>query len=431
MQMANIFTDLFKRSKPVPESTFKSGGPWWGYFGIGGVGRGNFSKQLVTAETANKVSTFFSCVRNISEDIAKLPFKVYVVDAKGNRTEDRSHPAFKLLRTKPNDFNTPFTFLQVMLDRALRKGNAYAFIQRDNNGIPFALYFTETENVIVGLYERRLYYKITDPILKIEGTFSSDDVLHIRGMGNAELGVSVLDYAAESIGKAMATQEYASKFYGTGANMSGLLTFTGMKSPEEVKSSKEAFMRSYELDGIGAINGNTTFTKMSLTADEAQMLGSQEYNVKDVARWFRMPLSKLQTSDTISNIEALAIEYVNDCLDPWITRVEQEISRKLFTSTQMQFMECNFDTFVLLKGDAAAMERRIKTLFHVGAFSANDALRMSGMNSIGQEGDRRYIPVNVIPDDMVEEFWEGKSQSNIDTSSPDTTGSGATNGNIN
>ena len=425
------FTDLFKRSKPVPETTFKGGGPMWGWFGLGGVGRQNFSKQLVTAETANKVSTFFSCVRNISEDIAKLPFKVYTVDANGNRTENRNHPAYKMLRLKPNDFNTPFTLIQVLLDRALRKGNAYAFIQRDGNGIPFALYFTETENVIPGLYERRMWYKITDTILGIEGTYSSNDVLHIRGMGNSEVGISVLDYAAESLGKAMATQEYAGKFYGSGANLTGLLNFTGMKNETEVKSAKDAFIRTYEADGIGAIHGNATFTKMSLTADEAQMLGSQEYNVKDVARWFRMPLSKLQTSDAISNVEALAIEYVNDTLEPWIKRIEQELMRKLFTNAEQNYMECNFDTFELIKGDAAAMERRIKTLFYVGAFSPNDALRMSGMNSIGVEGDKRYVPVNVVPDSMVDEFWSGKSQANIPTGSPDASGSGANNGNIN
>lgn len=425
--MANIL-NIFKRASNA-EPNF-SGGGFWGLFS-GGVGRQNYSKQLVTSETANKVSTFYSCVRNISEDIAKLPFKVYIVDGNGNRTEDRKHPAYKLLRIKPNDYNTPFTLIEVLLDRALRKGNAYAFIQRDGNGVPFALYFTETENVIVGIFERKLYYKINDPILKIEGTFSSEDVIHLRGMGNSEMGISVLDYAAESVGKAMATQEYAGKFYGSGANLTGLLNFSGMKNENEVKGAKDAFMRTYASDGIGAIHGNATFTKMSLTADEAQMLGSQEYNVKDVARWFRMPLSKLQTSDSINNIEALAIEYVNDTLTPWITRIEQEIMRKLFTRAEQVYMECNFDTFELLKGDTAAMERRIKTLFHVGAFSPNDALRMSGLNGIGQIGDKRYIPVNVTPDDMVEDFWSGKSQSNIDTSSPDTTGSGATNGNIN
>jgi HK97 family phage portal protein len=424
---------VFTRSKPLNEGfggyPFGAGNifSWFG----GGLPSTNHSNVLVTAETANKVSAFYSCVRNISEDIAKLPFKVYAVDANGNRTEYKQHVAARLLGGRPNRFTLPVTLITLLLDRALRKGNGYAFIDRDNDGYPIALYFLETETVTPILYNRNVYYRVSDPLQQIEGTFGGESILHIRGMGNGVVGLSVLSYAAESVGKTIATQDYAGKFYGSGANMTGLLTFTGMKDEASIAGGKTAFLNSFKNDGIAAINGNTTFTKMNFSADEAQMLGASEFGVKEMARWFRMPLSKLQTSDTIANIEALAIEYVNDCLEPWIVRIEQEVIAKLFTEKERGYMFCNFDTFQLIKGDTAAMERRSKTLFYVGAYGPNDVLRSIGQNTIGPEGDKKYIPVNMIPADQVEEFWKGKTTVNISTGSPDPSGSGANNGNIN
>lgn len=404
-----------------------------GVFPFSGVSRANKSNVVVTAETALKISAFYSCVRNISEDIAKLPINIFKIDENGNRVKDTSHVVYNLLNKKPNEYSQPFTLIQTLLDSALRKGNGMALIQRDANFKPVALHFIPSENVVLKIDKetKKIFYVINDVELGISQTYDTFDVLHIRGMGGRFMGISVLDYAAESVGKAIATQEYAGEFFGSGANMTGMLTFAGVEDENQLQKSKEAFMRTYQKDGIAATNGSTQFTKIAFSADEAQMLGALAETVKDIARWFRMPLSKLQTNESISNIEQLSIEYVTDCLEPWITRLEQEIKSKLFTEKEKPVTDVNIDTFMLLKGDMAAMERRIKTMFFVGGASANDALRMMGMNTIGSDGDKYFVPVNMIPTTSVETFWDSKNANNIPTQSPDTTGSGATNANIN
>lgn len=422
-----------KRSSIVPVGPYnidiRNGNTLWNL--IGGVGSGNAANVAVTAETANKLSAFYSCVRNISEDIAKLPFTIQLKDSQGNKIDQPSHAASKLLNIKPNGFSSPLTLKQTLIDRALRRGNGYAVIIRDDDATPIQMLFVETEGVIPVLGDDlKMYYIINDPLLKITGTYSGDDVFHLRGMGNAYQGLSVLAYAAESIGKALATQQYAGKYYGSGANMSGLLKITGAKNEEDARKIKESFLRSYEKDGIGALQGAAEFIKMNFSADEAQMLGSQEFNVKDVARWFRMPLSKLQTSDQIANIEALAIEYVNDCLEPWITRFEEEVNLKLTTEKEKGIYSARIDTWPLLTGDSAAQERRLKTWFMIGGQTQNQLLRSMGMNGIGPAGDRTWVPVNMIPEEMANDFWASKTPETTPLDSPDSSGSGATNGNV-
>jgi HK97 family phage portal protein len=423
--MANSVKEFFsKRLSSLVEKrgvlpTF--GTPYMQLFG--GVGMQNHSKTLVTPETANKVSAFYSCVRNICEDIAKLPLNIYQTDSKGNKIKLPFHPAAKLFNQSPNGFSNPFTIKETLIDRSLRKGNGYLLIQRDQHATPTSIVFLEYESVIPILENQKLFYTVNDPLLKIHGTFTSDDIFHLRGMGNGYQGISVLKYASESIGKAIATQDYAGKFYGSGANMTGLLKISGAKDETHAKKIKESFMQSYQNDGIGALQGAAEFIKMNFSADEAQMLGAQEFSVKDVARWFRMPLSKLQTSDQIANIEALAIEYVNDCLMPWICRFEEEIQNKLFTEAEKPFLTAQLDTFSLTEGDTAAQERRYKTLFYTRSITPNEIRHQLGMNSYA-DGDHFYSPVNMIPAELEKGFWEQKDQSKVSQTNPDSSGAG-------
>jgi len=392
----------------------------------------NKAKVRVTGETALTLSAFYSCVRNISEDIAKLPFKVMETNPKnGNRYPIYTAPAFKLFGMKPNDASTPFTFIETLIQSALIYGNGYAYIERnEQTGEPISVYYLENFSVQPTLYNRKLYYIVNDVQLGITGTFTSDNILHLRGMGSGYIGKSVISYAAESIGKAIATQEFGANFFGSNG-IDGIIEFTGLKDETKLRSAKESFKRTYEEDKLAATNGATKFTKITIPNNEAQFIESQDFNVADIARWFRHPLSKLQ-KDTTSGTEAEAISYVNDCLYPWVRRLEQEIEAKLIPTKDHFLQDATFSFDALLKGDSAAQERRIKTMFMTGAWSIKQILREMNYNTIGEEGDIRLIPVNMIPLDKLDEFWQGKlaADNQSTTASPDASGSGNVNGNI-
>ena len=234
-------------------------------------------------------------------------------------------------------------------------------------------------------------------------------------MGDGYVGKSVVGYAAESIGKSLATQSYASGFFGNGATMTGTIEVPGMIADEnQAKSIKEKFISSIKgngtANGVGLLSNGAKFTKISVSPNEAQFIESQEFNVADIARWFRMPLSKLQSGSTgSSNLEQLNIEYVTDCLMPWIVRFEQEVERKLFRSDEMETLDAKFSVNLLMRGDSAAMSQFVTRMYMIGAYSANDALRFMGENSIGEAGDHYMIPVNMIPSTEAAAFWAGKS----------------------
>lgn len=374
----------------------------------------NSSGQTVNRNTSLNLSSFYGSVRNISEDIAKLPFYVYKVDQNGNKTKV-PHVATTLLSKQPSSVSIPFTFKQTLIEYALIEGNGYAYIERDANAKPIALYVLDSEFVTPQLYNNQLYYIIQDINTGVRGTFTQDEIFHIKGMGDGYVGKSVVGYAAESIGKSLATQSYASGFFGNGATMTGTIEVPGVIQDENMaKSIKEKFISSIKgngtANGVGLLANGAKFTKISVSPNEAQFIESQEFNVADIARWFRMPLSKLQSGSTgSSNLEQLNIEYVTDCLMPWIVRFEQEVERKLFRSDEMESLDAKFSVNLLMRGDSAAMSQFVTRMYMIGAYSANDALRFMGENSIGEAGDHYMIPVNMIPSTEAAAFWAGKS----------------------
>ena len=374
----------------------------------------NSSGQTVNRNTSLNLSSFYGSVRNISEDIAKLPFYVYKVDKNGNKTKV-PHVATTLLSKQPSSVSIPFTFKQTLIEYALIEGNGYAYIERDANAKPIALYVLDSEFVTPQLYNNNLYYIIQDINTGVRGTFTQDEIFHIKGMGDGYVGKSVVGYAAESIGKSLATQSYASGFFGNGATMTGTIEVPGVVADENMaKSIKEKFISSIKgngtANGVGLLANGAKFTKISVSPNEAQFIESQEFNVADIARWFRMPLSKLQSGSTgSSNLEQLNIEYVTDCLMPWIVRFEQEVERKLFRADEMESLDAKFSVNLLMRGDSAAMSQFVTRMYMIGAYSANDALRFMGENSIGEAGDHYMIPVNMIPSTEAAAFWAGKS----------------------
>jgi HK97 family phage portal protein len=429
--------DIFKRKKPEQRSiTAFNGVPanftdfqtslnsWFGAFE-------NKSKVAVTPESSLTLSAFYECVNAISEDIGKLPFQVLL--RKGdNHYNLPNNPAAILFSIRPNTFTTPIVFIQTLLKSALIRGNGYAFIERDENATPIALYWLRDESVTPILKDRKMFYVVADMTIGINGTFTYNDILHIRGMGDGYIGKSVIGYAAESIGKAIATQQYGAKFFGSsGFNL--ILKYANIKDETKLKQAKESFIRSFENDGVAATGQNgLEVEKIAVTNNEAQFIESQDFNVGDIARWFRMPLFKLQ-KDTSATTEAQEIAYVNDCLLPWIIRLEQEIRAKLLKESEKYFLVPKFDTFMLLKGDSQAQERRAKTMFMIGALTPNDARKMFDYNTIDQaELNITYLPANMLPSDQAEEFWKAKqaSDNQVNLGSSDSSGSGNENNNI-
>src|SRR5437867_6543461 len=134
--------------------------------------------------------------------------------------------------------------------------------------------------------------------------------------------------------------------------------------------------------------------KVGIDAQDAQLIETRKFQLIKIARLYRMPLHKTgeMSFSTYSNIEHQAIEYVTDCLLPWVVRWEQAIANQLVSDPEEYFVKFNLNA--LLRGDTASRYAAYAIGRQWGFLSVNDILDLEDLNQV-PEGDGRLEPLDM------------------------------------
>ncbi len=215
-------------------------------FGFGTTSSG----KTVTERTALQTTAVFACVKVISEAVASLPLHVYEESANGDKNRAVRHPLYNLLHLSPNKEMTAYTFIETALAHLLIYGNFYAQVIRDGRGYPAALYPLLPCNMAVDRVNGEIEYTYSTDSGQVKLTPWS--VIHVPGLGfDGIIGYSPIALAKNSIGMAMATEEYGSSFFKNGANPGGVLEFPN--TVKDIKRSKTLnALRKHGTPGIKA-----------------------------------------------------------------------------------------------------------------------------------------------------------------------------------
>ncbi len=355
----------------------------------------------VTHESALKFSAVWACVRVISEAISQMEWSEYAQTPDGKRRING--PLDVLLSRRPNNEMSAFSFRETMLAHALTWGNGYAEIERDSAGRPLALWPLPPDRVQVHRDEDgQIQY-----VIQNREALQPSQVFHVRGLGyDGLVGYSVISMTAQSIGLGMVQERAGAAFWRNGARPGGILTPDGTMNREARKQLEEEWNAAYgggaNMNKIVALSHSLKYTPISIPNEDAQFLDSRKFSVDDIARWYRVPPHKIGSLDraTFSNIEHQAIEFVTDTLVPWAMRLEQEADIKLLpTGNRIRFTKLSVNS--LMRGDAASRAEFYAKMRDLGALSVNDILESEDRNTIGEDGDVRLVPLNMVPLDAV------------------------------
>lgn len=355
----------------------------------------------VTPEVAMMSSAVYACVALIAETLASLPLITYRRLPNGDRERATQNPLYDLLHDQPNHYQTAFEFKEMMQGHAMMRGDAFAQKVPGPRGPVDQLIPLHPDRVTVErLNSRAIRYRVRNE-LGTETVFLQDEIFHLRGKGSDGLrGESVVGYARNSIGLALATEEHGGLFFKNGTNLSGILT-TEQKLDAKVKARVGAdWARLHS----GRKNAHTAavleqglkWQEMGMTNTDAQFLESRVFQLTDIARWFRVPPHMIgETTKATSwgtGIEQLSIAFVMYTLLPWMTRWQQAINRDLILARGQYFSEFLIDA--LLRGDITARYNAYNIGRNGGWLSVNDIRKMENQNSI-PGGDIYLQPLNM------------------------------------
>ena len=346
----------------------------------------------VTPDTAVTVPAVWACLRYLSQTVAGLPWHV-MLDGKRGAEVKRSHHVDWLLNKRPNPEWSPFQFRETLTHWALRWGNGYAEIERDQIGRPFALWPIHPDRVSVcrDAETGGLYYEVHNGV---GGAIEIDpaDMFHVRGFGEGPVGVNVIHYAAQSIGWARAAQLFGASFFGNGANPATVVinkTRLGEAGLElqrrEFEQLHKGIRHAHKTVHLG---GDGDIKRLGLNAEESQLIEVHQHLVEEICRWFGVPPHKVMhlLRATFSNIEHQAIEVVVDSVQPWVIRFEQEADYKLFGQNRPSYYT-KMNMRALMRGDNASRAAYYKEMVGLGAYSPNRILELEDENTIGPDGD--------------------------------------------
>lgn len=351
----------------------------------------------VDADTAMRNATVWACVQYLTKTVAKLPWRVMVELPTGKEVL-RTHPVDWLLNKRPNPEMGSFTFRQAMLGSALLRGNGYAEIERDNRGVPVALWPLRADRVCAKRDENdRLYYEVWGRTGNV--ILQPMDVFHLRGFGDGAVGYSVVEYAAQSIGWAQATELFGATYFGEGMNPSGIVSLKNGLSIEALKVMRESLEQLYKGPKgkrTMILDAGAEFQKLATNPNDSQFIETRQHQISEICRWFGVPPHKAMDlmRATFSNIEHQSIEVVADSIAPWVKLFEEEADFKLFGSNRSN-LYTNMPLQALMRGDNASRAAFYKSMLEMGAMTINEIRALEDMNGIGEDGDVHFVSNNV------------------------------------
>lgn len=356
----------------------------------------------VRPQRAVQTAAVYACVRVLAETIASLPLHIYKQSGKNIERVD-NFPLYPVLHDEPNGYQTSYVFREQGQAICSLWGNFYAEIQRDQmTGNTIGLYPLPAGEVQAELVRDkngvRKVYHINDV------TLDDADVLHIPALGwNGIAGVSPIALHRATLTMSLNAEEFGANFFKNGTRLSGVLEHPGKLSKEAADRLRASWQQTYagkaNSGKVAVLEEGMKFEALTMPLADAQFIEQRKFQISDIARIFRIPPHMIGDLEhaTFSNIEHQSIEFVKHTILPWVTRWEQEINRKLFTSTQKKRYFAKFDLNALMRGDMKSRYDAYAVARQWGWLSANDILAKEDENGIGESGDVYLSPMNMVP----------------------------------
>lgn len=294
----------------------------------------------ITTKTALSISMVWSCIKILSESLGGLPLKLYE-DADGDRKlVGRTDRAQKLLR-KPNPYMTMLNFLKFVVVNMALRGNAFALIERNRNGDAIGLVPLKIDSVTIDTDEDLLYW--VQPADAERFPVSPENMLHFKLFSqDGIVGLSPIEYQAETMGLAKAGQQWSSRFMRKGGFTGGYVIYEQFLTAEQQDQVLSRFpdVRKGDADDIGKmaiLQGNPKIVPAGLSQKDAQFIESQQFQEEALAGIYGVPLWLAnragKTSIMGSNLEQQMTGYVTFGLKPYADAVEDEFNDKLFAGS--------------------------------------------------------------------------------------------------
>jgi HK97 family phage portal protein len=380
------------------------------------VGSTSSAGMKVSPDAAMGVSAVWACVGLLADTIAGLPLILYRRVGQEDRERATDQRLYGVLHDAPNDWQDAFSFWHFLTVCLLLRGNAYAykwvnaFTGEVEQLLPLHPDCVTPERVQVGRAPNGMpVHGLRYRVRLLDGTsavMTADEIFHVRGLSldGGLTGVSVIEYARQTVGLSLALEEYAARFFGNGARPGGILAPDAPMTQDALDRLKAEWNATFQgpsnSNKIAALPVSVKYTPLAISNEDSQFLLSREFSAREVARWFgRIPLHMIgeMTKDTAwgTGLESQVQGFLTFSVAPFLTRFTQRVQLDLVLDTTTYYAE--FETKGILRADFFARQQGLQIQRQNGIINARQWARLENIPPPdGDAADAYWRPANMV-----------------------------------
>lgn len=353
-----------------------------------------------------KESTYFKCIKILSESVAKVPVNLKQSTENGE-VKVKKHYLYNILRYRPNEYMSSIDFFKAIEATRQHKGEAFALITRDSKGKVTGLYPINVKKLIVddvGLCKSTKKNKILVEY-EINGVTYNElysNVLHFKGTTfDGVKCISTKDMLGDLIGVNSASMSYQKDLFANGLTNKAVVQLTSdIKDERELVKTQAKFGRLYSAKGrIITVPAGYSITPLNLSLADSQFAELKKLNAIDLGTAFGVPSYMLGFTENYNNnsLEQSNLSFLSQTLQILLSSIELELNYKLLTDSERNNKELyfEFNVGVLLRTDSDTQANILTKYLTTGAYTPNDVRKILGMTTL-DGGDDLIVNSGVL-----------------------------------
>lgn len=384
---------------------------------------GSHSQVLRTNEE------IFGVISRLANTLSSLPIHEY------QNYSETSDEVSELLTGESNPSMSAFQLINQLEVSRNVDGNAYAWIERDNNGLPIHLWPIDPGTVTVkrNIDDNSIWYEVNSD--EYHFLVFNTEIIHVKHITplTGILGISPLDVLRDPLKFQKAVEDFS--LNEMDKKDSYIIQYDRSVSPENREAMINDFRRMVSENGGAVVQEKGfQFDRFESRFQPGDLSTTNSITRSRVATAFNVPLSFL--SETIEqgngkSNEQIMAQFVEMTLLPIVKQYESEFNRKLLTRSQRaRGFYFKFNVNGLLRGDTAARTEFYQMMIRNGIATSNDLRKLEELPPTdNKNADQLWITGDLYPMDLDIQDRQKKVLSNVasDSSDDDSTKKGGGN----
>lgn len=372
-----------------------------------------------------EVGWLFAVVSRIAEGVSEAKWRLYSVNAKGERTLIHSHSIINLL-----DFVNPFQTCQEFIELHQiymgLTGECFWIINKNRLGEPQELWIAPSERMSVVPSRTEFVAGYVYQIGSEKIPLNKDEIIHhkLPNPINPYRGLGPVQALAIDLDSELYAGKWNRNFFYNSARPDGLIGFEGTLSEEQFDRLKKQWGERHEgverAHKIGLLEGGGKYQQIQFNAKDMDFRALRLLNRDNILGVFGMPLSVMGITENVNKANAEAGEYTfaRWIVKPRLTRIKNKLNEQLLPMFRnAKNLELDFDEVVPQTTEQKVAQAQ--SGITAGYMTINEARQMNGLDPISA-GDMLLTPLNLIPtpiksfrkvksftEEWKDTFWKG------------------------